>query len=147
MNQRDLIEAAMEATGKRTLRTLADYTGLDFGNLSKWRKDDREITLEAALILAKAAGLEPRHVAGLVVKPRTDSPQLRQLLKEWSKVAAALLIATSAVPHSAKANCVEVHKYMSTQFYIITDSLYIHVKKGSAETANRLNVGARLRRH
>ena len=104
VNQKDLIDAAMEATGKHSLRTLAEHTGLDFGNLSKWRKDDREITLEAALILAKAAGLEPRHVAGLIVKPRTDSPQLRQLLKEWSKVAAALILTTIALPHSTNAN-------------------------------------------
>lgn len=115
MDQVKLIELAMNASACKSLRALAEITEIDVGSLSRWAKDEREITLEGVLILAKLASLKPEAVAGQVVKPRTNSKLLRQVLKEWAKVAAALLL-SAAAPHADAG--IQFHNAPQPVYYV-----------------------------
>jgi transcriptional regulator with XRE-family HTH domain len=121
MIQKELIDAAMTASQITSLRGLAKETGIDVGSLSKWANGEREITLEGALILAKMAELRPEAIAGQMVKPRTNSRILKQVLKDWAKVAAALLFCTSAICETRHS----IHLYNSTsinRLYIMSNA-------------------------
>jgi len=102
--------------------------GLGRAAISRWRNENTEAEDGTIARLAKELDRDPDPYILAIATKRATTPELKAVLAKLAKAIGHVALGAMlfCLPHIAKANCVEVHTYNSTQFNITQDALYIH---------------------
>jgi len=117
MNAQQLVELAMQKSGKTSQHQMAAALGVSHVAVGKWMRGENCPTFEQAAELAVLAGLPPVRTAAEVRQHSIDGRKHSALLKKMAALAAGVVLAASVIPsHAAPVSL--GHKPGTSVYYV-----------------------------